>query len=644
MLKLWHTSVLQEPFRGRYAFHPLVKDWSGSKRSRSWLANATPTAVDTMKLWSWNNPTLAFYHPKVLRHHLGDIYPIVKALHPCSFNTPIEAQYLFDQAMRTTGRTSWPTLDDVDNGSELWGPFMALGQAMTKQQSVEVASWLFCLALNTRQFSQFGVLLFASKYGYALQEAGRHGEAEAWYRRLLDPLSKHVGPDDLATSTAYIRLGLSTVDARTKPSCSQGISQIIRGLDMRTLAAPLPHRNDLDVQAAILDLAHALSICLVATGIDGIRDGNTALFHHTRGQSDRTKTAFDNIARVQGNHPLIQRWINAFRANKHFCNAMGFYQYFDKSWGQAVPKAFLATRMAKHVFDREAEFPPSWGTGLKWGTHANGGSTSFPFSDAARLHESNAFEEGCETARTSAQICLWQDLISRDALRDGCDGSGSHCFVNWAPSPFGWDDPLEGKEVESTLAWPVVSWSRPCAKLDRSKGIRGLEVYGPQMLERYLDRRDYEQPVQSPPVGFAMKQKEWSSNGERAVVGVQTVVESLKQLHKGTGPMGQWLPPAGAAADEFFVGFLPIWIDTIAFEGSVAAHLVLAGYGVDKMGPWGESAQILVEYWMSETACPGRRRFGLGLAEAVRWVVSAAVRSRFCYLPMDERSWSMSSV
>jgi len=639
LVKLWHTSVLQEPFRGRYAFHPLVKHWSRSKISRSRPAVATAIAVDAIKSWSWNNPALVVYHPKVLRHHLGDIYPMVKELHPCSFNTLIEAQYLFDQAMRTTGRTSWPNLDDVDNGSDLWASFKALGQGMTKQQSVEVASWLFCLVLNTRQASQFGILFFASGYSYALQEAGRHSEAKAWYQRLLDPLSKYVGPDDLETSTAHIRLGLSTIDARKKPSCSQGISHIIRGLDIRILAAPPPHRNDFDVQAAVLDLAHALSICLVATGIDGIRDGNAVLFHHTGGQFDRIKTAFDNIARIQGNYPLVQRWISAFRTNKHFCNAMGFYHYFDSSWEQAVPAAFFATRMAKHLFERKAEFPPSWGT------YANGGSTSFPFSDTARLHERNAFEEGCETARTSAQICLWQDLITRDVLRDGCDGPGSPCSVEWVPSPFGWDDPLEGKEEESinTLPWPVVSWSRPCAKLDRSKGFRGLEVYGPQMLE-YLGRRNHEQPVHLPPVGFAMKQGDWSSNGERAVVGVQTVVESLKQLHKGTGPMGQWLPPAGAAADGFFVGFLPIWIGTIAFESSTAAHLVLAGYGVDKMGPWGETAQGLVEYWMSETACPGRRRFGMGLTEAVRWVVSAAVRSRFCYLALDERSWSMCPV
>jgi len=97
---------------------------------------------------------------------------------------------------------------------------------------------------------------------------------------------------------------------------------------------------------------------------------------------------------------------------------MGFYQYFDNSWEQAVSTAFFATRMAKHVFERKAEFPPSWGT------YANGGSTSFPFSDTARLHERNAFEEGCETAQTSAQICLWQDLITRDVLRDAATGQG----------------------------------------------------------------------------------------------------------------------------------------------------------------------------------------------------------------------------
>ncbi|KAK0744025.1 hypothetical protein B0T18DRAFT_392694 [Schizothecium vesticola] len=297
------------------------------------------------------------WHTSVLRHHLGDIYPIVKELlHPCSFNTPIEDQYLFDQAMRTTGRTSWPTLDDVNNGSELWGSFRALGQGMSKQQSVEVASWLFCLALNTRQVNQFGIILLESGYSHALQEAGRHSEAKAWYRRLLGPLSKHVGPDDLATGTAHIRLGLSTIDARTKSSCSQSISQIIR---------------------AMLDLAHALNICLVATGIDGIRDGNTALLQHTSGQSDHTKTAFDSI-------------------------------YFDKSWEQAVPTAFLATRMAKQVFDL--------GDACQRRQHV------VPFSDTARLHEGNAFEEGCETARTSAQICLWQNLITRGALRDGCDG------------------------------------------------------------------------------------------------------------------------------------------------------------------------------------------------------------------------------
>ena len=226
----------------------------------------------------------------------------------------------------------------------------------------------------------------------------------------------------------------------------EGISYIIRGYGI--LFAAHGTRNHPDIQAALRALAHAIRTCLPA-GEEAVSAGQIALNNHMQGQVEPT---FGAIAHCVGTFPLIERWVRVYRANKHNCQCLNLLQFYDGTLPGVVLNAFTAARSAKGVFSDSAtvEFPTTWGTMNK---------TAFSWAEASRVHrerilgrDANYVEEGCAVARSSAQICLWHDIIFRDSYV-ACERDGS-CEVRWFPSPWRWDDPgqdSETGEVRPTL-------------------------------------------------------------------------------------------------------------------------------------------------------------------------------------------------
>jgi len=148
----------------------------------------------------------------------------------------------------------------------------------------------------------------------------------------------------------------------------------------------------------------------------------------------------------------------------HNCQSLTLLQFYDGTLPGAMLSAFAAARSApKGIFSDSVtvEFPVTWSTMDK---------TAPSRMDVSRMHRGRVpgrdvdiFEEGCEIARQSAQICLWQDIMVWDS-NVACEMEGT-CKVRWLPSPWKWDDPgqdLDSGEVRPATAWPVISWSRRC--------------------------------------------------------------------------------------------------------------------------------------------------------------------------------------
>ena len=91
--------------------------------------------------------------------------------------------------------------------------------------------------------------------------------------------------------------------------------------------------------------------------------------------------------------------------------------------------------------------------------------------------------------------------------------------------------------------------------------------------------------------------------------------------------------------DQFWVAFLPPWLDVVAFAVEMDACLVLSGHTIDPLGPIGDRIRGVVDYWAGST-CPGRRQFAPALTEVVNQLVAMMAHSQICYLQIDLRSWS----
>jgi len=303
-----------------------------------------------------------------------------------------------------------------------------------------------------------------------------------------------------------MNLGLSVVTSVTNASCVEGIAHIIRAY--RILVSAHHSRGQPNVRETVRALPVAINICL-PLGREAISDGQIALMSNMPRTCDVEPT-FDAAVQHPGIQPLFQRWVDVFRANHHDCQTLTLFRYYNGTLSTAVLSAFTAARSGKGVFfpSTVTEFPVTYGTMDE---------TSFSWLNIARTHRirskgniiSLLGKSGCSIVRSSAQICLWHDILNRDRNEE-CERNGS-CEARFIPSPWKWVDPgqdSDSGEVRPSAAWPVISWSRACPK------FMGLEVTGD--LDEWFRRRSL--GLQNPktccmrfPVNFAMEEVEWAS-------------------------------------------------------------------------------------------------------------------------------------
>ena len=164
-----------------------------------------------------------------------------------------------------------------------------------------------------------------------------------------------------------------------------------------------------------------------------------------------------------------------------------------------------------------------------------------PTGSSDLIHDNVTSEKGCERARVSAQICLWQSM-ARDKCQysfgddNGCDGGD--------PSPWKWHDEVGRRndarqviKLLQTATWPVLSWSRACPRFEGH-----LHVNNGEELERYV-RRPRNTAAAGPvavPVELSMAQLEWGSNLAAALAKVEALVTSLDEVHGSV--VGNWMP------------------------------------------------------------------------------------------------------
>jgi len=132
--------------------HPLIQPWSTLKLSPDQHQARTHKAGRMLNYFVLGDPTLAI-RQEVLRHHIMGLFSTFKDLHPCVPRTPIEFQYLFQQAMDdpTIENHRKPHDGTIDR---LWAIFLMLEQGVPKHQAVELTQWSLCHALKTRPTSK----------------------------------------------------------------------------------------------------------------------------------------------------------------------------------------------------------------------------------------------------------------------------------------------------------------------------------------------------------------------------------------------------------------------------------------------------------------------------------------------------------
>ncbi|KAK1752640.1 hypothetical protein QBC47DRAFT_61486 [Echria macrotheca] len=650
-------SILVKSSHGKYTMHPLIQRWSRLKLSLDQHRERTERAARILKFFVMRSPSLVVRR-NILKYHIMGLFEIYKELYPCVPGTPIEFQFLFHQAMRDpTIERNWD-LDD-DRVDRLWATFLGLlVEGVPRHQAVELTEWSLCQAFKTRPTSKQMILTAANIYAIALHSAGVHtggNGSTAWFERNLPARLSVLGQDASKSpemNEEMVRLGVSIASSATTASCINGLEQI--SLAYNLIFTHKPDTDDLPMhctECVLQGLSAALSTCL-PLGREASRPGMNT-FNRFIPRTCDVRPTFDAIIQQPGIEPLVRRWIGVYRANDRYCMTLILHYYYDDNIPTAALNAFAAARQPHTsgggVFSasRTVEFPVTYGTM---------DDTHFSWLDVARAHRMrwkgrtvSLFEgDGCSTLRVNAQICLWHDLLHREETEE--PGPRGPRFM---PSPWKWNDPGHEQDPNSDqrthnippqaqASFPVISWSRPCAK------FKGLEV-NDRLDEWFRSRsllgtQDPKTCCQRAPVNFAMEVVEWKSPWEHVAETVRTVAEGLRLMHwefynsyGGVFPLSQF---RGENQDLFFAAFLPLWLDAVGYARAVDTHLILSGYTIDELGENASMAGYLLEMW-DYSNCPTKRQFRPAMQAVFENLVEMMTRSQFCFQHTDPRSWSM---
>ncbi|KAK5654467.1 hypothetical protein OQA88_7095 [Cercophora sp. LCS_1] len=570
-------SILNPLGDGKYAFHPLIKNWVQLSLPDNQYRDFSKAAAGIV---ASSTLDIRLALQSKLRHHITSLYTIHKGLFPCAFS-PSEFHTLF---AKIATDPAIPYQMPANHTTTSWEHFYMLRSAIPSHLALEISTYTLCHALKHTPPNKLMAFQTAENHALSLYHTPRTqgpDGSQSWYTRLLAARTHTLGPANLRTLDAKTGLGLSTLYNRTPESCKAGIALLSEAYTTAVTTLGYPA---LESESILRDLATGMINCLDTAEYapTAIRAGMVSLSKHINARPDGLRQTFNAIAQIQGGYRVIQKWVDVFVKAGHHCRAVFLFGYFDGNWPGSVVRAFEAAWDGK-----EAEFPDTWGRmdGMALG-----------FLDGLQMHEDQAFEEGCEAARTAAQVCLWQDVMGRGCKGGACEVRRPGLYLRW-----------EHSLIESGTKWPVIKWTRACPKVD------GLVVKGD--IEGYVRREHMARPVLGP-VDFKVEHTEWASGTERVWATVEGALKGLDGVH-GKVQDGGWKP---LTVDAFYAAFLPVWHGAVLEEGSVGAQLVLKGYTIDRLGVDGKEAIATHEDW-SASVCPGRRQFAPGLAEAVSWLV-----------------------